>query len=29
VTMRLSEPMTFDGVDGSKDPTDFYLAALA
>jgi hypothetical protein len=28
VTMRLSEPMTFDGVDGSKDRTDFYLAAL-
>jgi hypothetical protein len=27
--MRLSEAMTFDGVDGSKDRTDFYLAALS
>jgi phage/plasmid-like protein (TIGR03299 family) len=28
VTMRLPESMTFDGVDGSKDRTDFMLAAL-
>ncbi len=28
VTMKLPESMTFDGVDGSKDRTDFYLAAL-
>lgn len=28
VTMKLPEAMTFDGVDGSKDRTEFYLAAL-
>jgi hypothetical protein len=28
VTMKLPESMTFDGHDGSKDRTDFYLAAL-
>lgn len=28
VTMRLPESMVFDGIDGSKDRTDFYLAAL-
>jgi hypothetical protein len=28
VTMRLPESMTFDGIDGSKDRTDFMLAAL-
>ena len=28
VTMRLPKAMTFDGSDGSKDRTDFYLAAL-
>ena len=28
VTMRLPESMIFDGKDGSRDRTDFYLAAL-
>jgi phage/plasmid-like protein (TIGR03299 family) len=28
VTMKLPESMTFDGIDGSKDRTDFFLAAL-
>jgi hypothetical protein len=28
VTMRLPESMAFDGIDGSKDRTDFMLAAL-
>jgi hypothetical protein len=28
VTMKLPQSMTFDGKDGSKDRTDFYLAAL-
>jgi hypothetical protein len=28
VTMKLPNPMVFDGIDGSKDRTDFYLAAL-
>ncbi|WP_425005581.1 DUF932 domain-containing protein [Mycolicibacterium sp. S3B2] len=28
VTMKLPESMVFDGRDGSKDRTDFYLAAL-
>jgi phage/plasmid-like protein (TIGR03299 family) len=28
VTMRLPESMTFDGIDGTKDRTDFMLAAL-
>ncbi|GAB5899009.1 DUF932 domain-containing protein [Mycolicibacterium mageritense] len=28
VTMKLPESMSFDGIDGSKDRTDFYLAAL-
>ena len=28
VTMKLPESMVFDGIDGSKDRTDFYLAAL-
>jgi hypothetical protein len=28
VTMKLPESMTFDGTDGPKDRTDFYLAAL-
>ena len=28
VTMRLPESMVFDGIDGTKDRTDFYLAAL-
>ena len=26
--MKLPESMSFDGVDGSNDRTDFYLAAL-
>jgi phage/plasmid-like protein (TIGR03299 family) len=28
VTMKLPNSMVFDGIDGSKDRTDFYLAAL-
>jgi phage/plasmid-like protein (TIGR03299 family) len=28
VTMKLPESMVFDGIDGSKDRTDFYLASL-
>ena len=28
VTMKLPKSMSFDGVDGSNDRTDFYLAAL-
>ena len=28
VTLKLPESMVFDGRDGSKDRTDFYLAAL-
>jgi len=28
ITMRLPESMMFDGIDGSKDRTDFFLAAL-
>lgn len=28
VTMKLPESMTFDGIDGSADRTEFYLAAL-
>ena len=28
VTMKLPESMVFDGIDGTKDRTDFYLAAL-
>lgn len=28
LTMKLPETMVFDGIDGSKDRTDFYLAAL-
>ncbi|MCV7034821.1 MULTISPECIES: DUF932 domain-containing protein [Mycobacterium] len=28
VTMKLPESMTFDGIDGSADHTEFYLAAL-
>jgi phage/plasmid-like protein (TIGR03299 family) len=28
ITMKLPNSMVFDGIDGSKDRTDFYLAAL-
>ena len=28
VTMKMPESMSFDGIDGSKDRTDFFLAAL-
>lgn len=28
ITMKLPNTMVFDGVDGSKDRTDFYIAAL-